>query len=295
MLKFLVTGASGQLGQEFRQLAMDSSNIESVFWARKDGDITQQESLLKINDIQPDVVINCAAYTAVDLAESHLEEAKLTNATAVRNLAIICEDLNIPVIHFSSDYVYNNDLNRPLKETDPVNPQGVYARTKLEGEQYLLENHGAALVFRVSWLYSTFGHNFPKTILRLCKNREELNVVEDQIGAPTYARDLATAIWTIIQKYPTYDHIKRYKGIYNYSNEGLTNWAEIAESVVDFAGYDCRINRIPSIEFPTAAPRPVYSKLNLSKFKETFGQQVEKWDVSLAHCLAALKIEQESE
>lgn len=289
MKKIVVTGASGQLGQEFRRLSALTNTAEFVFWSRAEADITSPGTLHLLQQLKPDLLLNCAAYTAVDLAESHAEEAFKVNAQAIGNLGKICQDLSIPVIHFSTDYVYHNNLRSPLKETDPTRPKGVYAKSKLKGEQLLQAHHDFPLIIRVSWLYSTYSKNFPKTILFLVGQRDQLNVVRDQLGAPTYARDLAEAIWQIIQQNAKLADWKKVAGIYNYSNEGVTNWAEMAQFIVNTAGSKCRINPIPSKEFPTSAPRPRYSKLNLSKFKKTFKLDIRQWQDSLHDCLIELK------
>jgi dTDP-4-dehydrorhamnose reductase len=286
--KILVTGANGQLGQEFAVIP-HLPNEEFIFWTKKQADISNPSIRQEILQLKPTHLINCAAYTAVDLAESHSELAYQINAEAVSYLAGACKTLRIPMIHFSSDYVYHNRLRRPLLETDPTRPKGVYARSKLKGEQVFTNIHAFPFTIRVSWLYSTFGHNFPKTILRLAQQREFLNVVRDQIGVPTYARDLAQVVATIIRRFPSESAWKKIAGIYNYSNEGTTNWAEIAQFVVMFSQYNCRITPIRSMEFPTVAPRPRYSKLNLSKFKETFGIDIRTWQDALHECLTELK------
>ena len=288
MRKILVTGASGQLGQEFQKLAMDIKSVEFIFLSRDNGDICKAETIVAIRKLRPDVVINCAAYTAVDLAESYPEEAFSVNANGVKNLACLTQELAIPMIHFSTDYVYHNNLRRALHESDPQRPRGVYARSKLKGEKLLLTYHDYPLIFRVSWLYSTFGKNFPKTIIRLANTRDQLNVVQDQIGAPTNARDLASAVWQIIDQSLTIEDWKKISGIYNYSNGGTTNWYEIARFIVTELGINCQITPIASWKFPTAAPRPRYSKLNLSKFRETFDQEIRHWRDSMSHCLRSL-------
>lgn len=288
MTRILITGAGGQLGREFNALS-PSWQDEIFFWTRKEVDICDPDLASHVKTINPTHVINCAAYTAVDLAESQAEAAYQVNAEAVATLAKVCAILQIPLIHFSTDYIYHNRLRRPLLETDPARPKGIYAKSKLKGEKMLFDNHSLALVFRVSWLYSTFGNNFPKTILRLAGERPTLNVVNDQIGAPTYARDLADTILQIIRTTRNKEGWQKISGIYNYSNEGTTSWFEIAQRVVQFSHLNCRINPIPSREFPTAAPRPRYSKLNLSKFRETFHLGIRPWDDALVECLGKLQ------
>lgn len=290
----LITGASGQLGQEFARIGQETGRDDLVFWTRETGNICDPDIGQRIRDLSPGLLINCAAYTAVDQAEEEAAQAYQVNAEAVRNLGIVAQDLGIPVIHFSSDYVYHNQLRRPLLETDPVRPKSVYAKSKLKGEQYLMAHHAFPLIFRVSWLYSTFGRNFPKTIRHLASQREHLNVVCDQVGVPTYARDLALAIMKIVDHMRSLNAWQQVAGIYNYSNEGMTNWAEIADFIVRFDHLPCRINPIPGRQYPTRAARPRYSKLNLSKFRETFKQPIRPWQEALAECLSELQTKEPS-
>lgn len=287
-MKILVTGANGQLGQEFANVILESGE-QMMLWGKKEADICDTNVEAYIRRAEPTHLINCAAYTPVDLAETNHDLAYQVNAKGVANLADICEKLEIPIIHFSSDYVYHNRLRRPLLETDPTNPKGIYAKSKLKGEKLLQAKHSFPLILRVSWLYSVFGNNFPKTIIRLASQRKELNVVKDQIGTPTNARDLAEAVISIIRNQNASGDWRKISGVYNYSNEGTTNWFEIADHIVRFSHLNCQINPIPSKEFPTAAPRPRYSKLNLSKFKVTFGQEIRPWRVALEECLINLQ------
>ena len=287
-MRILITGANGQLGQEFSRLPYNARE-ETIFWTRQDVDICDHQLEQKIKAVHPTHLINCAAYTAVDLAESQPERAFMVNADAVANLAEVCTKLNIPMIHFSSDYVYHNHLRRPLEESDPTRPKGVYAKSKLKGEQFFMGRHPYPLIFRVSWLYSTFGNNFPKTILGLASKREQLNVVKDQVGAPTYAKDVAEMVIRIIRNQRSTQDWKKISGIYNYSNEGLTNWYEMASFIVRFSQLNCQINPIPSRDFPTAASRPRYSKLNLSKFRVTFGNEIRDWQDAMEECLMNLQ------
>lgn len=287
MRPIVVTGAGGQLGQEFQKLSSKYS-FRFEFLGRKDFDITSVTSRQIIDTLNPAAVINCAAYTAVDKAEEEKALAMRVNAIAVQQLGRVCEALDIPIIHFSSDYVYHNSLRRPLEETDPTRPKGVYARSKLKGEKLLLKSHSYPLVFRVSWLYSTFGHNFPKTMLRLGADRTELTVVKDQIGAPTYAEDLADAVLKILDNHLGDQTFKNIHGVYNFSNTGVTNWAGIADRVMRTAGLSCKITPIRSIEYPTAAPRPRYSKMSLAKFKKIFEIPLQPWEDRLDDCIRTL-------
>ncbi len=283
----VVTGAEGQLGREFQKLSSQYS-FKFEFLGRKDFDITAVTSRQMIGAISPAAVINCAAYTAVDKAEEEKDKAMRVNAISVQQLGRVCEALDIPIVHFSSDYVYHNSLRRPLEESDPTRPKGVYAKSKLKGEKLLLKSHSYPLIFRVSWLYSTFGHNFPKTMLRLGADRSELTVVRDQIGAPTYAEDLADAVLKILDQHLDNQTIKSIQGVYNFSNTGITNWAGIAERVMKTADLPCKITPIRSIEYPTAAPRPRYSKMSLAKFKKIFEIPLQPWEDRLDDCIRTL-------
>lgn len=287
MRPIVVTGAGGQLGLEFQKLASQYP-FTFKFLGRKDFDITAVTSRQIIETINPVAVINCAAYTAVDKAEEEKAQAMRVNAIAVQQLGRVCEALDIPIIHFSSDYVYHNLLRRPLQESDPTRPKGVYAKSKLKGEKLLLESHSYPLIFRVSWLYSTFGYNFPKTMLRLGAERSELTVVRDQVGAPTYAEDLADAVLKILDKHLKEQTLRNFQGIYNFSNTGISNWAGIADRVMKTAGLSCEIVPIRSVEYPTAAHRPRYSKLSLAKFKKIFEIPLQPWEDRLDHCIRTL-------
>lgn len=287
-MTILVTGAGGQLGQEFQKLALEHP-YDFVFRNRLTLDITASDLHFQIKLLSPGMVINCAAYTAVDRAEQETELAMQVNAAAVGVMGEICQTLDIPIIHFSSDYVYHNDMTRPLLETDPVTPKGVYAVSKLKGEQLLLEAHTYPLIFRVSWLYSTFGNNFPKTMLRLGSERTSLRIVNDQIGVPTYAHDLANAVLDIIKQYHSDQMLfKSTTGVYNFSNGGVTNWAEIAHRIMKKASLNCEIHAIPSVDYPTDAPRPEYSKLNLAKFKNIFQIPIPEWEERMDVCIDQL-------
>lgn len=221
----------------------------------------------------------------MDKAESEPEQAHLVNVESVANLAEACKNVGASLIHFSSDYVYHNGQNTPLKETDATNPQSVYAKTKLEGEAAA----GTAMVIRTSWVYSSFGNNFVKTMLRLGKERPELRVVYDQIGAPTYARDLAKATLDILQKVEK-GEVERslLQGIYNYSNEGVTSWYDFAQAIFEINNIDCKVIPIETKDYPTPAARPPYSVLHKAKIKAAFGLEILHWREGLLKCLELL-------
>ena len=282
-------GAGGQLGRSFQRIAVEK-NLEKnfEFWTRSDFDICNEARYNVLDERGADIVIHCAAYTAVDKAETERELAYAINTQAVKDLGMYLAARNIPMIHFSSDYVYHNYLRRPLRETDPCRPKGYYAKTKFWGEKALAKCHPLSLVLRVSWLYSEYGHNFPKTILRLARNRDSLNVVTDQKGAPTYAPDLASACIGILKKSSGSAAWKKLAGVYNYCNEGSTSWHEIAEVVVSEANISCDINPIKSVSYPTPAPRPRYSVLNVAKFQRKFDLPIYPWRQRLIHCVASI-------
>lgn len=283
MNKILVTGANGQLGSELQELASTYTALQFVFTDVEDLDITNREATEEaIKKHLPDYVINCAAYTAVDQAESDQEKAYCLNVSAVINLSDLCDQYGLRLIHISTDYVFSGTAHRPYGEDDVTNPASVYGQSKLEGEQVILETEIEAMIIRTSWLYSTFGHNFVKTMLRLGREREELKVVFDQIGTPTYARDLAKFILDIISTggFKT--------DIFHYSNEGVCSWYDFALSIMDIKGIDCRIKPIETKDYPTPAPRPFYSLLNKQKVKASFGSDIPYWRDSLRTCLSKL-------
>lgn len=284
-MKILVTGSNGQLGSELRQL---SKGMEASFhFTDADSlDITQADQVMDVvKSGKFDYCINCAAYTLVDKAEEESNLAEAVNVGGVRNLADACKELeHTTLIQVSSDYVYHNDVNRPMLEMDPSTPKGIYAQTKLKGDFAAL-THQQSIVLRTSWVYSTYGSNFVKTMLQKGKEREALNVVYDQIGTPTYARDLARAILHIIAQcdagQPEY-------GIFNFSNEGVTSWYDLALEIFGHTGMECRVNPILSKEYPTAAPRPNYSVLDKSKIKAKYKLAIPHWKASLRECLDGL-------
>ncbi|MBP3354144.1 MAG: dTDP-4-dehydrorhamnose reductase [Bacteroidales bacterium] len=284
MAKILITGANGQLGNEMRCVATNDTNNNYVFTDVADLDITDTNSVSSFfKEINPDFVVNCAAYTAVDKAEDEIEVCSLINSKAVENIATAAKDIDCKVIHISTDYVYDGNATKPYNENDITSPKSVYGKTKLKGEEAILTilpNSG--IVIRTAWLYSTYGKNFVKTMIDLGKVRDSLNVVNDQKGTPTYAADLALAINQIINT-PTF-----IPGIYNYSNEGECSWYEFACLIHELAEVKCKINPIPTEQYPTKATRPKYSVLNKNKIKETYGITIPNWEESLKKCIDIL-------
>ena len=280
----LVTGSNGQVGSEIKEL---SSNYfyNFFFTDRNSIDITCKDSIrdyCKANDIN--VIINCAAYTAVDKAETDIENADIGNRKAVKKLALISKELNIKLIHISTDYVFDGKNFKPYCEEFQTNPQGIYGKTKLDGENEMRDiNPKDSIIIRTSWVYSSFRNNFVKTMLRLGKEKESLGVIFDQVGTPTYARDLAKAILDIIPQ------IKNKKvEIYNYSNEGVLSWYDFAKEIMRMAKLNCKVNPIETFQYPTPAKRPHYSLLNKSKIKSTFNVEIPYWKDSLDECLIKL-------
>ena len=285
--RILVTGANGQLGQEVMALAANFPAWELIPSDRHVMDISRREDVLRFFDRhRVDFCINCAAYTAVDQAESQPDIARQINALGPGYLAEACRQAGAGLLHFSSDYVYHTHHNRPYREDAPTNPQGVYARTKLEGDERVQQALPEAVVLRTSWVYSSYGNNFVKTMLRLATLRDTLRVVYDQVGAPTYARDLAGAALAIIRYLAATGTERPPKGgIYHYSNEGVTSWYDLALAIFELSHIDCHVLPIESKDFPTPAARPFFSVLNKDKIKETFALTIPHWRTSLRECL----------
>ncbi len=280
----LVTGSKGQLGSEIKELSSNYS-YNFFFTTRDDIDITNKENVrnfCQINSIN--VIINCAAYTAVDKAETDIENADLVNRKAVKKLALVSKELNIKLIHISTDYVFDGKNFKPYCEEFQTNPQSVYGKTKLEGElEFININPKNSLIIRTSWVYSYYGNNFVKTMLRLGKEKESLGVIFDQVGTPTYAVHLAKTILDII---PQIDNEK--VDIYNYSNEGVLSWYDFATEIMKMAKLDCKINPIETFQYPTPAIRPHYSLLNKAKIKSKFNIEIPYWKDGLDDCLKRL-------
>ncbi|MGV3697720.1 dTDP-4-dehydrorhamnose reductase [Flavobacterium sp.] len=276
----LITGSNGQLGQSLKFIAPGYPELDFVFCASADLDITNAENCEAFfSKIQPDYCINAAAYTAVDKAESEPENAHLINVVGARNIAETCKKWDTTLLHVSTDFVFDGSKNAPYKESDTPNPTGIYGQTKLDGEreiQAVLDNY---FIIRTSWVYSQFGNNFMKTMLRLASERDSLTVVDDQIGTPTNAVDLAKALIRIITSGKT-DF-----GIYNFSNEGQCSWYDFAKEIFAVNNISVNLMPIPTSSFPTPAKRPAYSVLDKTKIKTVFGLQVENWKESLRYAL----------
>ncbi|MGE4346103.1 MAG: dTDP-4-dehydrorhamnose reductase [Flavobacteriaceae bacterium] len=276
----LVTGGNGQLGQALQKTAKTNSDIQFVFTDSKTLDITDKESCERVfKQITPNFCINCAAYTAVDKAESETDLAYQINVVGVKNLAESCQKHHTTLIHISTDFVFDGEKTTPYTEEDTPNPKGFYGKTKLEGEQEVQKILNAYFIIRTSWVYSKFGNNFYKTMLRLASERNSLNVVNDQIGTPTNANCLAKVIIAIIQ-HPT-TNIQPSYGIYNFSNEGICSWYDFAQNIFELNNIKIELNPIPTSAYPTPAARPKYSVLDKSKIKSVFGIQIKDWKVAL--------------
>jgi len=288
-MKILVTGAYGQLGSELKELAENIAAHHFLFSDSDTLDIADESQVMDFFDKEnPEFVINCAAYTAVDKAETEMQTAQIVNTTGPALLAKYTRLHNAGLIHISTDYVFNGKSYIPYSETDPVQPESVYGKTKLAGENFILSSGSKAVIIRTSWLYSSFGNNFVKTMLRLGNERDLLKVVFDQVGTPTYAADLAKAIFSIVSVYKN-DPEKFETGVYHFSNEGVASWYDFAKSIFEISGINCKVLPVLSGEFPTPAKRPAYSVLNKSKIKSTFNLEIPYWKESLEICLKKLQ------
>lgn len=282
--KILITGAGGQLGKSFAAIAQRYSDFEFVFLARADLSLDNPVELETVfKSVRPQFCINCAAYTAVDNAESERARAFHVNAQGVANLAKCCALGNTKLIHISTDYVFNGLSETPYAESDPVNPINVYGESKAEGEVLAVENNAEVIIIRTAWVFSEHGSNFVKTMIRLMNERAQLNVVSDQIGSPTYATDLAAAVMTIIGSG------KWLPGIYHYSNEGKISWYDFAMAIKTFISSECVITPIATAAYPTPAKRPAYSLLNTEKIRKSYEVNIPNWKHSLAVCINRLE------
>jgi len=296
MSVILVTGAKGQLGNELQQLAAWYPQFVFYFTGTEELSITDEAAIMQaFEKWKPAFCINCAAYTAVDKAENNIETCRLINATAVGYLSKACQQYGTKLVHISTDYVFDGTKNTAYTEQDTPNPQSVYGRTKLEGEQLALANNPDTLILRTSWVYSTFGNNFVKTMMRLMNDRESLNVVNDQVGSPTYAKNLAAAILDIIANSQLSTANSKlstaqwHSGIFHFSNQAEISWFDFATVIKEMTGSQCAINPIPTTAYPTPAKRPMYSLMDKTKFTSTFGIALMPWKGSLQACIALLK------
>jgi len=278
-MNILITGSNGQLGTEMRNLSVQHASHTYFFTDVQELDITNRASVCEyVRGNNIDLIVNCAAYTNVDKAEEDEATARLINAAAVENLAVT----GCRIIHVSTDYVFSGDEHQPCRESDPVAPRTAYGRTKYEGEQLLLQANPEAIIFRTAWLYSPYGNNFVKTMLKYGREKDELRVVYDQIGTPTYAEDLARAIYAAIES-PEW-----HAGIYHFTNEGVCSWFDFTVEILRQAGVTCKVSPILSSEYQYKTPRPHYSVLDKAKVKATFGIEISYWTDALGECLGRL-------
>ena len=274
------------MGMELQSLSGSYREHTFLFTDREELDITDAEAVgTAFTEFNPDYLINCAGYTAVDKAESEQDQAHLINHLAVGNLAEACKRSGCAMVHISTDYIFDGQASEPYREDHPANPRSVYGRSKLAGEQAFISTGASGMVIRTSWLYSVYGHNFVKTILRKSKEATELKVVNDQLGCPTYANDLARAILQIINSGKIADGIP----VYHYSNEGFCSWYDLARSIVRITGADCKVIPVPTSAYPTAAERPKYSVLDKAKIRREYMLDIPFWSDGLARCLNLLK------
>lgn len=282
--KILVTGANGQLGMELQQLAKDYPLFEFIFTTREEVPLDNAQAIINvIAKRQPQYFINCAAHTAVDKAESEKELAYQINAEAPGTIAKACKENNVQLIHISTDYVFNGTGTIPYKESDTTDPVNLYGDSKLQGEKKVMELNPDAIIIRTAWVYSEFGKNFVKTMLRLMTDKDQISVVSDQSGTPTYAADLAAAILQIISS--------QYwvPGIYHFSNEGAITWYDFAVAIKELSASNCKVNPIITSQYPTPAKRPGYSVLDKTRIKEAFGMTIPQWRDSLKTCVDKIK------
>lgn len=288
-MKVLITGSKGQLGSEIKELSSNYEKIEFIFCDLPELDICNTRS---VNDLiigqNINLVINCAAYTDVDKAEENFELANQVNVIGVTNIVNALKKINGKLIHISTDYVFDGNSSLPYKESDLVSPVGVYGETKRAGELVLIKSNIDAILIRTSWLYSTFGKNFVKTMLNLGTNKELINVVSDQFGTPTYANDLAKICLDIVS-ISEKENISKKGKIYHYSNEGVTSWYHFAALIMEIAGVKCKVDPIQTKDYPTPAKRPYYSVLSKKKIKNDFKIDIPHWENSLKKCILKLQ------
>lgn len=280
-MKILITGRHGQLGSELHDLKESYPQHQMVFVDREEMDLSNPEQIVEVlNTEKPQIIVSAGAYTAVDKAESDQELCDAVNHIAVKTIGAWAAENNAKVIHISTDYVFDGTSETPLKETDAPDPINVYGLTKLHGEQALRASGANYVIIRTAWVYSVYGANFVKTMIRLMSEREEIGVVADQVGTPTYARDLASTIMQVIEA-PEF-----VQGVFHYSNEGKISWHDFALAIKEIKGFSTKVNAINSDAFPTPAKRPNFSILDKSKIKETYKVAVPDWKTSLEEMLA---------
>lgn len=287
--KVLVTGSEGQLGSSVLKLREEFPRINFSTADIKELDITIREDVERFLILDnPDFVVNCAAYTAVDDAEKNEDSAFAVNKSGPGNLAVECRKYGIPLIHISTDYVFSGKGKKPYLEDDPAGPVTAYGRSKLAGEREVIDSGVSGMIIRTSWLYSEFGNNFVKSMIRLGQSRPEISVVNDQYGSPTYAEDLARAILTIINDKAEILKHQQPAGIFHFSNQGICTWHDLALAVMEYKGINCRIIPITSEEYPRPAKRPGYSVLDTKKIRDIFTIEIPHWRVSLLSCIKNL-------
>lgn len=286
MIKILITGADGQLGRSLKKNT-DPLIGEFLFLNRNEFDLCDTNSISTVlSSFKPDYIINCAAYTAVDKAEENSDKAFEVNYHGVVNLIRESSDIKSKIIHISTDYVFNGNGNDPYREIDPIDPQTVYGLSKAAGEKALSELADTrSIVIRTSWLYSEFGHNFLKTILRLASDRDAINVVDDQFGSPTYADDLAKAIIKIIEKKIPFDQTS---SVLHFSNSGQCNWFEFAKEIIAISNLSCDVHAVSSSEYKTIAKRPEFSVLNCDRIQKVLNYKIRDWKDALKECISTI-------
>jgi dTDP-4-dehydrorhamnose reductase len=284
MKKIVVSGANGQLGSELRELSVYYPNYEWFFADRTQLSLDNLVGLeAQLQLLKPDILFNCAAYTAVDKAEKEQDLANTINHLAVAALAKYAHANDVSFIHVSTDYVFDGSQDKPLLEDEPTAPINVYGHTKLAGEKAAMYHNPDTIIIRTSWVYSEFGNNFVKTMMRLMAESEQISVVDDQFGSPTYAADLADVMMKVVE-FPTWK-----PGVYHYSNEGRVSWFEFAKAIQLIGGFECQINGIATLNYPTPAARPSFSLLNKSKIKSTFNIEIPNYVTSLQKCMSKLR------
>ena len=287
-ISIVVAGANGQLGNSFKLIENAYPSIQCTFLSKSELDITSDIVSIekKISQYQPEYCINCAAYTNVDQAEDNVDAAMKINSKSALKLAKACSNLNTKLIHFSTDYVYRSSTDKYFSEEDPIGPIGVYAASKLEGESNILNHDQDHVVIRTSWLYGPIGHNFVKTMIRLSKSGNPIRVVNDQFGSPTSSIDLANAVLKICEECENDQNLKdRWNGIFNFSNQGVTNWYEFARTIFELLNIEFELHETTTELFNAKAMRPKWSAMSSQKIQSTFGLEINHWRTSLANCL----------